>query len=161
MKYKILPHPAELRVRVYGKNIEELFSNAAEAMADILQGVNRKAQRIKRAAKKEKMKIKSTDINSLLVDFLNEVLAKSQIEKKVYKLVSCKLRVLKNQFTLEGELLSAPVGHFDEDIKAVTHQDVNIKLETSTRKSRRGVGTPTEASGLKTKRWRTDIVFDI
>jgi len=35
-KYKILPHPAELRLRIYGKTIEKLFENAAEAMANIL-----------------------------------------------------------------------------------------------------------------------------
>ena len=35
-KYEILEHPAELRFRIYGKTIEELFSNAAEAMADTL-----------------------------------------------------------------------------------------------------------------------------
>ena len=36
-KYEILPHPAELRLRIYGKTLEELFINAAFALAETLR----------------------------------------------------------------------------------------------------------------------------
>jgi SHS2 domain-containing protein len=147
-KYEILEHPAELRLKIYGKTIEELFMNAAEAMADIL------ATRDKRQAekaKKENIKIQSADLDSLLVDFLSEILAKSQISKAVYLVSSIKYPAFADasagrqasggQAGLEVELTGYPVDHFDEDIKAVTYQDLNIQKINDI--------------------WQTEIVFDI
>ena len=36
-RYEIIDHPAELRFRVYGRNIEGLFTNAALALAETLR----------------------------------------------------------------------------------------------------------------------------
>jgi len=36
MKYKDLPHTADLRLEIYGKSLEKLFENSAEALAHIL-----------------------------------------------------------------------------------------------------------------------------
>ena len=148
-KYEILPHPAELRLRIYGKTIEELFQNAALALAETLNS-KFKSQKSKLQFKTQKLRIESTDINSLLVDFLSEILAKSQINKKVYKADFVKIRPesAEGLHYLEAELIGFPIERFDEDIKAVTYQDVNIKLKTKNLK-------------LKTKVWQTDLVFDI
>ncbi len=122
--YEILPHPAELRIRIFGRTIEELFMNAAEAMVDILSpSANHQAQN----RKKEKIKIQSPDINSLLVDFLSEILARSQINKAVYLVESIKYQALSRQVNIEAELTGYPIDHFDEDIKAITYQDLNIQ----------------------------------
>ncbi len=141
MKYEILPHPAELRMRIYGKTIEELFINATEAMAQILSS-KIKNLKTKNQKPKTKIKIQSMDINSLLVDFLNEILAKAQINQCVYLVSSIKYQVLnEKEYQLEVELISYPIERFDEDIKAVTYQDVDIKLKVNV--------------------WQTDLVFDI
>ncbi len=96
MEYQILEHPAELRIRVFGKTKEELFKNAAHALADILSPKPRtKITRTKNQKLKTKIQIRSIDLNSLLVDFLNEILAKSQINKCVYKIADCKLQKIK------------------------------------------------------------------
>ena len=65
------------------------------------------------------------DINSLLVDFLSEILAKSQINKKIY-LVK-KLKIDEDKIILKAEIAGYSVDRFDEDIKAVTYEDLNIK----------------------------------
>lgn len=139
MKYKLLEHPAELRLRIYSKTIEELFKNAAEALSNIQKKDVFYARSRKKLIelKREKIKIKSVDVNSLLVDFLSEILAKSQINKCIYYVSSFKLQ----DSSLEAEIMGMPVERFDEDIKAVTYQDVDIKL--------------------KDKVWQTDLVFDI
>ena len=147
-KYEILPHPAELRLRIYGKTIEELFINAAFALAKI-QGKNiALRRRSSMKCYKKIIKIQSVDINSLLVDFLSEILAKSQINKCVYLMsnVNCQMSGVKAE--LKATLIGFPVDRFDEDIKAVTYQDVDIKLIT-------------QNSLLKTKLWQTELVFDI
>ncbi len=123
-KFEALPHTAELRLRIYGKTIEELFSNAAEAMADTLKH-NANLRMYADAAKKEKIKIKSIDPNSLLVDFLSEILAKSQINKCVYLVSNLKLNPI--PYTLNAICIGYPVERFDEDVKAVTYYGVDIK----------------------------------
>lgn len=138
-KYEILEHPAELRLKIYGKTLEELFSNAAEAMADILKYDPK--PRIHPNAPKEEIQIQSVDINALLVDFLSEILAKSQINKAVYQVSSVKCQASNRQANLEAELVGYSIEHFKEDIKAVTYQDLNIQ----------------KIDGI----WQTILVFDI
>lgn len=135
-KYEILEHPAELRFRVYGKTIEELFMNAAEAMAGVL-ATSDKRQREK--TKNEVLKIQSVDLSSLLVDFLSEILAKSQINKCVYLVSDIKIDA--SRYMLHVSCIGHPVDRFDEDIKAVTYQDLNIQ----------------KINGV----WQTILVFDI
>lgn len=153
--YKILDHPSELRLRIYGKTIEELFSNAALAMSDILKhnaklparkaslsdagGRNNYANDANK--KVEIIKIESIDINSLLVDFLSEVLARSQINKSVYHVVSIKYYAGKETARLAAEIVGYPVTRFDEDIKAVTYENLDIKQINNI--------------------WQTDLVLDI
>ncbi len=141
--YEILEHPAELRIRVFGETIEELFKNAAFALAEIL---TREKPTTYNKQPTTKIKIKSPDINSLLVDFLSEILAKSQINKKVYKADFIKIRPepVEGLHYLEAEIIGYPVERFDEDIKAVTYEDLNIKQEDP------------PAGG-----WTTYLVFDI
>lgn len=138
-KYELLEHPAELRLRIYGKTIEELFSNAAEVMADVL-AIREKRQG--KSVKKELLKIQSIDINSLLVDFLSEILAKSQINKCIYLVPKIRVSIVNSQKSkVVADLVGYPVGHFDEDIKAVTYQDLNIQ----------------KIKGI----WQTKLVLDI
>jgi len=144
-KYQILEHPAELRLRIYGKTIEELFINAAEAMANILSSKFKEVQPPKvnrQYLEVEPLKIKSIDINSLLVDFLSEILAKSQINKCIYLVPKIRVSIVNSQKSkVVADLVGYPVDHFDEDIKAVTYQDLNIQ----------------KIDGI----WQTILVFDI
>ncbi len=153
MKYEILEHPAELRIRVYGETIEALFKNAAFALAEILM---RKKLTTCDKQPTTKIKIKSPDINSLLVDFLSEILAKSQINKQVYKVESLKL---KGENEIEAELAGFTTERFDEDIKAVTYEDLNIHQQP-TPSSRAKLATG-QATNNQQPIWQTDLVFDI
>ena len=81
------------------------------------------------------------------MDFLSEILAKSQINKCVYRIAKLKIVSLREipcrgkNLRLEAELTGFPVDRFDEDIKAVTYEDLDIKQID--------------------KFWQTIIVFDI
>ncbi len=81
---------------------------------------------------KEKITIKSLNLNTLLVDFLNEILAKSQIEKVIYFVE--KIKIAGNK--LQAELSGTKVDKFDEDVKAVTYHEVDIKKEGEIWKTR-------------------------
>lgn len=116
--YKILEHPADVRVQAFGNSKEELFLNAMEGMNAVLQP-QRKTQNAKR-----KIKVKSPDINALLVDFLSEVLYLSQVNKEIHN----NIKFTKFSDTeLTGELIGQKIESFGEDIKAVTYHGLEIK----------------------------------
>ena len=130
-KYKILSHTADLRLEVYGKTIEELFTNAAEALASV-QLASKKIPLSHGVVAKEEIKVESVNLSTLLVDFLNEILAKSQINKRVYKVENLKL--IGNE--LMAEISGVPVDKFEEDVKAVTYHEVDIQKEGEILKTR-------------------------
>ena len=149
MKYKILSHTADLRLEVFGKTIEELFKNAAEALAQILSLTTREL-RIKNKELSEKISIESSNLNALLVDFLNEILAKSQINKSVYRIKNLELSPSagSGRAGLAAEIEGIKVPEFHEDVKAVTYHEVDIKKGPATGDKRQSL-------------WSTKLVIDI
>ena len=138
-KFKILPHPSELHMRIYGRTLEELFSNALEAMS----GIQVKSDSHFKENKIKKLIWKARDLNALLVDFLSDLLAMSQANKEIYRIR--KIKIDKHKMNLAAEIISYSVAGFDEDIKAVTYQYLNIRQVVKD----------------KEKIWQTDMVFDI
>jgi SHS2 domain-containing protein len=127
--YKILEHIADVRVRAFGKTKEELFLNAMKGMNAVLkpQIKDKKSPptpRLRRASKIRNIKIKSVDLNALLVDFLSEVLYQIQTNKEIYNDVKFEKF---SDIELEGELTGNKVELFGEDIKAVTYHKLEIK----------------------------------
>jgi len=117
-KFEILPHRADLKIKAFGKDKKELFLNALIAMTK-----SQKTKKLKEQIKR-KIKINSPDLPALLVDFLSEVLYLSQVNKEVYS------GVIFKKFTdreIEGELIGQKVERFGEDIKAVTHHNLDIR----------------------------------
>lgn len=137
MKYKILEHKADIKIKVFGGSLEELFKNAAGAMAQILSAEAAKSE-FKIQNSKCKIKVESLNKEVLLADFLNEILGQSQINKSIYNVFNLKLQDSK----LEAEISGYPIERFDEDIKAVTYYDLSI------RETQKGI-------------WEATILFDV
>lgn len=117
-KFEILEHKADLKIRAFGETKEELFQNALFGMTE-----SQKAEILIGKAKKE-IKIKSLDLETLLVDFLSEVLYLTQVNREIYNDIKF------TKFTdtgLEGELMGQKVERFGEDIKGVTYHDLDIR----------------------------------
>jgi len=119
LKYEVLEHKADLKIRAFGKTKEELFLNMLLGM---IEGMKSEARRPEEKIK-QKVKIKSPDLEVLLVDFLSEILYLSQVNKEIYNSIKFK------KFTdseLKGELIGQKVERFGEDIKAVTYHGLEI-----------------------------------
>ncbi len=133
-KFKVLEHTADLRIKAFGKTKRKLFSNMLQGMAE-----NQKPEIKKKEKVKKRIKIESPDPNSLLVDFLSEVLYLSQVDAAVYN------RVKFNKFTdteIKGKLIGNKVEKFGEDIKGVTYHNLNIIQK-------------------KDGNWQVTVIFDI
>ena len=135
MKYEILEHKADLKIRVFGKDKLGLFSNALLGMSESMKAeVKKPEEKIKR-----RIKVRSGDLATLLVDFLSEALYLSQVQKEVFSDIIFKKLTNKE---LEGELIGQKVARLGEDIKAVTYHELEVKQN-------------------KDGSWQATILFDI
>ena len=132
-KFEILEHKADLKIRVFGKDLRELFLNAIVGMFEEA-GYESEGEEIKR-----EIKISSLDLPSLLVDFLSEVLYLCEVNREVYHKVLFKNLTEKE---LKGILIGKPLKRMGVHIKAVTYHDLDIHQK-------------------KDKTWQATILFDI
>ena len=119
--FEILEHPADLKIRVFGKDLKEIFENSMKAMEENLR------PEIDFSSKSEierEIKIKSLNWETLLVDFLSEILYLSLTYKETYQ----KIEFLKfKEFEIEAKIFGKKVKRFGLEIKAVTYHDLEIK----------------------------------
>jgi len=121
-RFKLLPHTADIRLKIYGSDLEELFKNAAAGLAHILC---KNADKLGRKARgHKKISISSENAGTLLADFLNRILSESNITKQVFPRV--KMLYVGPQ-SAEAQLMGVHVDHFDEDIKAVSYHNAEIR----------------------------------
>ena len=135
IKYKILEHTADLKIKAFGKTKEELFENA---MIGMFEGAKYE-RNLKSQISNLKVKVKSIDLPSLLVDFLSEVLYLVETKKLVFE--KTKFQKITNN-EIEAELIGKKLKRIGVQIKGVTYHD----LKVSQRKD-----------GI----WEATILFDI
>lgn len=112
--FTYLPHTADIKIRVWGKNLEQVFQNSLLAIADYLNPTRAEPT----AVIKQPIQTESSDQLTLLVDFLNEIVSLSQIHKAVFDQISFSRLTAT---CLQGVLHGASVEKFGHDIKAVTY----------------------------------------
>jgi len=135
MPHQIMPHTADVRLLTASETLPGLFIEALQGMVEIMKPIIKvKAKPVKR-----RISVESPDRTSLLIDFLNEALSMSEINKETYTDV-----IWKNfaENSLTAELVGKSVAGFQKDIKAVTYHEAKIKQN-------------------KKGNWETVIVFDI
>jgi len=137
MPFEVLKHTADLRMRVWGDSLSSLFLDAVKGMMGVLK--ENPNDKIQMTNVKREIKLQSSDKTALLVDFLNEILSQAQTNKEIYPEIILKKL---SETGIEAELNGIPVEGFDEDIKAVTYHEAEIK------KNPQG-------------QWETMLVFDI
>lgn len=135
MTYEILKHTADLRMKVAGDTPEHLFAEAMRGMMSVLKADIPAGAPVR----KREISLEARDLTALLVDFLNEVLSLAQINKEVFPNVAFGNLT---ETSLEAEIEGVGIEKFDEDIKAVTYHEAEV------RKNAEG-------------KWETMLVFDI
>lgn len=120
-KYKILEHIADLKIQAQGKSLEELFSNLAYGLSETIYP-ELAGEKIK---KTRKIKVEGFDQESLLINFLNELIYLSDVKGEVYK--DLKLKIKNN--SLEATLLACPVKSKKIEVKAATYYNLKIEKE--------------------------------
>lgn len=129
-KYKFLEDVAiaDIAYEAYGKDLNELFENAALAVFELMADV-------KTIDAKEKIEfgLENEKIDNLLYDFLSEILffkdSKYMVFKNAKVLVSEEKNNYKLKAILEGEKINPQKQQLENDIKAVTMHMFELKKE--------------------------------
>ncbi len=79
LDYETFEHQSDIGVRGFGDSLEEAYANAAAAMYSVMADISRIAQRESRA-----VHVTAEDREQLLVEWLNALLALSDIERMVF-----------------------------------------------------------------------------
>jgi SHS2 domain-containing protein len=144
--FEIIPHTADLKIRVFGQTREQLFTNALIGMFQSMRPIVpecRYDEHERLVCTKlpiaRDIGVNSEDINALLVDFLSYALYLSDVHNEAY--LHLTIDALSDN-RIVAQLHGIAIKGFEEsEIKAVTYHDLHIVQEN-------GV-------------WQTDIVFDI
>jgi SHS2 domain-containing protein len=119
-KFKFLEHTADIKFQAFGKDINEVFENVALAISEIIARENKIKLKIKK-----KIKIKGIDKESLLHNFIEELLYLVDAEN----FITTKARVKISGNTLEAELQGDKTDNYKglDHIKAATYAEMYIK----------------------------------
>ena len=120
-KYKFLEDVAiaDIAYEAYGKNLNEMFENAALAIFEL-------SADIKTIESKEKVEIKlgHEKIDNLLYDFLSEILFLKDSKYMVFKDVEVSINEKNKKYYLTsilmGDTINPEKQHLENDIKAIT-----------------------------------------
>ena len=129
-KYKFLEKVAiaDIAYEAYGKNLNEMFENAALAIFELSADI-----KTVDAKKKLKINLENEKIDNLLYDFLSEILFLKDSEYMVFRKVKVSVKEDDKKFklksTLEGDTINSEKQRLENDIKAITMHMFEVKKE--------------------------------
>jgi SHS2 domain-containing protein len=120
MSFEEISHTADVKIRVHAPTLEALFSETFKALMQVMYGTDRSGGIIK------EIRIESSDIESLLADFLSEVLFVSEVESLVFSDGDIRIDGLSLTAELTGELFD-PVRHSGgSEVKGISYSGLAI-----------------------------------
>jgi SHS2 domain-containing protein len=135
--YEFIEHTADIGIRVKGKNLKDLFKNAALAMFEII------AEKITPAPNKKKslkLRQKADNVDELFVNWLNELLSLSAVKELIFS--DFQIHKL-DKNNLEASLFGCGVKNYkvNTEIKAATYHQLKLKEAESG--------------------WQAEVIFDV
>ncbi len=121
-RYEQFPHTSDIGVHVYGKDLRELFENAAFAMFDVIADLENIS-----GDKEEIIELEAQDQDMLLVAWLDELLYKFFTKGLIFYKFQVELLT---EYKLKAKAFGRPVAanrnRLKTEIKAVTYSGLKI-----------------------------------
>ena len=132
--YELVPHVADVRLRVESPSVESLFADALRGLYAAMGAESTDGPVVTRVLEVTD----SADQTALLVDFLNDVLHRAHVGAELFDDVRFDHLDATN---VRATLIGTARASFREDVKAVTYHEADIRRDGDT--------------------WSTMLVFDI
>ncbi len=122
MRFTPIDHPSDVGINVSGRSLEEVFENAAYGMLSLMADLDKVEAR-----KTFEIKVKGDDPESLMVNWLNELLYYVDAKKMLLK--DFKVRKLDPgalEATVAGEAIDPRRHSLFSGIKAATYNQLQV-----------------------------------
>ncbi|MFN2113176.1 MAG: archease [Anaerolineales bacterium] len=119
--FEEVSHTADLEIRAWGKDLNELFISAVEGMFQ-LSGVEEYEEGFSDIT--ETISLEAMDYEGLLILFLEELLYRLTEDYMLFKVQKL---TISDKFTLKAKLRGRQIESYQRDIKAVTYHRLNIQ----------------------------------
>lgn len=127
-KYEIIEHTADIGLKAFGKNLNEIFENAALGMFNIISDTKKIE-----AIGEYKVILKTGELDQMLVDWLSQLLFLQDVQNSLFGKFEVQIEKSNEEYRLDANVYGEkfnpnkhPVG---KEIKAVTYHllEVNEK----------------------------------
>lgn len=133
MTYKLLEHEADIGILGIGETIEEAFEEGAKGLFSVMAEIDK-------VNPKEKIEIKCTapKLDSLFVEWLNELIAQKDIKELLFSEFSVEIKKGKDEFgeteyklkgTAKGEKLNQEKHQVKIEVKAATYHGMKYEIK--------------------------------
>jgi SHS2 domain-containing protein len=117
-RFEEIEHTADWAFRAYGRDQKELFENAAYALF-ALEGASGKPSTVT-----GQVEVRGIDYESLLVNWLSELLFLQETRGETYSLFTI---AKMTQTMLSASIYGAPSAPLNKFVKAVTYHDLRVE----------------------------------
>ncbi len=124
VRYEVLEHTADVGLKAYGDTVEELFANAALGMFALMTDIRRV-----RPTGEVHVTVTSQDLESLMVDWLTELVLVHEVENVFLCEFEVALEGLSLEATARGEVVDPSRHPLNTAIKAVTYHMIEVAPE--------------------------------
>jgi SHS2 domain-containing protein len=125
MSFEEISHTADVKIRAHAPTLEALFTDAFLALMQVVYGTDRNEGTIK------EIQLESDNIESLICDFLSEVLFIAEVEGLVFSRVEVTIEDLHLVAVLHGESFD-PVRHSSgTEVKGISYSGLVIQKNTN------------------------------
>jgi SHS2 domain-containing protein len=125
MSFEELSHTADVKIRARAPCLESLFSDAFDALMSIMYGKDRKG------STKRRISLTAEDNESLLADFLSEVLFISEVDSLVFSHADITLNGGQLCAVIEGETFDPSRHAGGSEVKGISYSGLAITHDTN------------------------------
>ena len=115
--FAVAQHTADIRIEISSASPEELFADGVRGLMHVMKPEVSEEEIV------VTVEVESPDLTALLVDFLNELLLRCHTRRETFEPESIVLR----DDTVVARLRATPVSDFEEDVKAVTYHEADVR----------------------------------
>jgi len=120
-------HTADLGLRVFARDLNDLFQTAAAGLFDVIV-VNRQDVRI---VETEPVRLEADSTEDLLINWLNELIFRSETQHRLYSQFD--VAIDESGCVLDGTIAGEPIDRqrhiLDHEVKAATRHGLSLKRE--------------------------------
>ncbi|MDD1694962.1 MAG: archease [Methanoregula sp.] len=125
MSFTELSHTADVKIRVRAPTLDTLFSDALDALMQVMYGKDRKGGILKEIV------VESADYEALLADFLSEILYLSEVDGLVFSRAEIRIAGGRLHAMLDGEPFDPARHAGGSEVKGISYSGMSITRDTN------------------------------